>query len=300
MDIAITGSTGFLGTALTERLRAQGHHVVPVVRPQTKGGNPDAIEWDPPADQIDARALEGLDAVVHLAGVSIGSGRGTQKNLAAIRDSRTIPTALLARTLAGLSNPPRVLLSQSAVGYYGDRGEDLLDEEQPAGEDFLARVCADWEAATRPAEEAGIRVVRTRTGLVLDPAGGLLKKLLLPVRAGLGAWFGSGRQWQSWITLGDMTGAMSYLLTADARGPVNLAAPNPVRNREMTEQIARAVRRRALFGVPQGLLELGAGRELGQAMTGGQRVDVSKLRGTGFAFGHENLDEALDEILGKR
>lgn len=295
MDIAMTGSTGFLGTALGEHLQRQGHRVIPLVRPQTKGA--DGIAWDPPSGAIDAISLEGLDAVVHLAGVSIGSARGTQKNLRAIRDSRTIPTAVLARALAGLQRPPRVLLSQSAVGYYGDRGDDLLDEGQPAGEDFLARVCADWEAATQPASDAGIRVVRTRTGLVLDPAGGLLKKLLLPVRAGLGVWFGDGSQWQSWITLGDTVSAMTHLLAADVEGPVNLATPNPVSNREMTQAIARAAHRRALFGVPQPLLELGAGRELGQAMTGSQRVDVSKLRTTGFIFEHEHLPEALTAML---
>lgn len=298
MDIAITGATGFLGAALRARLAADGHRVLSVTRPRTKKPPADTITWDPPAGTIDAAGLEGIDAVVHLAGVSIGSKPGTKKALAEIRDSRTVPTALLSETLAHLQNPPRVLLSQSAIGYYGERGDDLLTEDEPAGSDFLAReVCEPWETSTQPAAKAGIRVAVMRTGLVLGAGGGLLQRLLLPAKMGIAPTFASGKQWQSWIALDDEVGAMTFLLDAPIVGPVNLVGPAPVTNREMTVAVAAAVGRKARLRVPQFALNLGLGKDLGAALTGSQRVVPKKLLDAGFRFRYERIEDALSAAI---
>src|SRR5215213_9008330 len=221
MDVLVTGAHGLIGSALIPRLRADGHRVVRLVRDDPEGS--DDVRWDPSAGTIDAGGLDGVDAVVHLAGAGIGDKKWTPARKQLILGSRTRGTDLLARTLAGLARPPKVLLSGSAVGYYGDQGDHVLVEESPAGADFPARVCVAWEAATAPAEAAGIRVVHLRTGIVLAAHGGALHRMLLPFKLGLGGRIGSGDQYMSWITLDDHVGAMRHLLTTESvRGAANL------------------------------------------------------------------------------
>jgi uncharacterized protein (TIGR01777 family) len=297
MQIAITGASGLIGTALTRSLEADGHVVRPVTR---SGSRPGAIAWDPSAGTIDAAALEGVDAVVHLAGEPIASGPWTAAQRARIHDSRSQGTALVARTLAGLDRRPSVLVSGSAVGYYGDRGDERLVEGSAPGTDFLAQVCVDWEAATAPAEEAGIRVVRIRTGIVLDRRGGALAKQLPLFRLGLGGKAGRGTQWLPWITLHDEVRAIRHALdTASLSGPVNLAAPGVVTNAEFTRALGKAVHRPTLLPVPRFVRHapFGIGDLLGSLLFTSARVVPDALAATGFRFDHERLDDALATVL---
>ena len=296
MNVLVTGSHGMIGTALIPRLRARGDRVLRLVRSEPEGS--DDVRWDPPAGTIDSGALEGVDAVVHLAGVGIGDKKWTDARKKEVLDSRTVPTALLARTLAALDTKPRVLVSASAIGYYGDRGDDVLTEAAAPGDDFGARVCREWEAATEPAEEAGIRVIRTRTGLVLTARGGFLKRLLLPFKLGIGGRLGSGRQWMSWITLDDDLDAILHLIDTDSlAGPVNLTAPNPVSNAEFTEQFGRAVHRPTVIPTPMPALKLVYGSELVDTLLGSQRVVPEKLEQSGFTFSQPELEGALRAVL---
>ena len=226
MQVVVTGSSGPIGNGLCSHLASSGHHVVRVVRRPVPPGEV-AFAWDPETGNIDARGLEGADAVVHLAGAGIGDSRWSEARKRVLVESRTRSTALLASALAGLDHPPRVLVSASAIGFYGDRGDELLTEESPPGDDFLASLCVRWEAEAAPAAEAGVRVVCARTGLVLSKEGGALPKLLPLFKLGLGGRFGSGAQWWSWITLDDEIRAIAWLLENDVRGPVNLTAPIP-------------------------------------------------------------------------
>ena len=238
VDVVVTGAHGLIGSALLPRLRADGHRVVRLVREEPEGS--DDVRWDPAAGTIDAAALEGVDAVVHLAGAGIGDKKWTPARKQLILESRTLGTDLLSRTLAGLTRPPRVLLSGSAVGYYGDQGAQVLVEESPAGADFPARVCVAWEAATAPAEEAGIRVVHVRTGIVLSAHGGALQRMLLPFKLGLGGRIASGDQYMSWIAIDDHVDALRHLLANDSvHGAANLTAPNPATNAEFTTRARR-------------------------------------------------------------
>lgn len=298
MDIAITGASGFIGTALARSLTAEGHRVVPVVR---REAGPDAIGWDPAAGTIDAGALEGLDAVVHLAGESIASGPWTAAQRRRITESRTAGTRLLAGALAGLQRPPAVLLSGSAIGYYGDRGDEVLPEGADHGSDFLADVCVAWEAATEPAEAAGIRVAHLRTGIVLDPAGGALAKQLPLFKLGLGGRAGRGDQWMSWITLADEVRAIRFALDHDVRGPVNLVAPAPVTNAEFTRALGAALHRPTFLTVPRLVrhLPLGIGDFLGSLLFVSQRVEPAALGSAGFTFEHATIDAALDAIVAR-
>ncbi len=249
MDVLVTGAHGLIGSALLPRLRADGHRVVRLVRGAPEGA--DDVRWDPAADTIDAAGLEGVDAVVHLAGAGIGDKKWTPARKQLILESRTQSTDLLARTLAGLTRPPQVLLSGSAVGYYGDQGEQVLVEESPPGDDFTAQVCVPWEAATAPAEAAGIRVVHLRTGIVLAAHGGALQRMLLPFKLGLGGRVGSGEQYMSWIALDDHVGALRHLLTTDSvRGAANLTAPNPATNAEFTRALGNALHRPTVLPTP--------------------------------------------------
>ncbi|MYH93613.1 MAG: TIGR01777 family protein, partial [Acidimicrobiaceae bacterium] len=234
MRIAVTGSTGLIGRALVERLTSDGHQTVRVVRSAGASDQRGAtVNWDPGADQIESEALEGLDAVVHLAGEPIAARRWSSAQKRRIADSRTRGTALLASALSRLDSPPGVLVSASAIGYYGDRGDERLDESSSGASDFLAQVCREWEAAADPARDAGIRVAHPRTGVVLSRSGGALAEMLPFFRLGIGGRIGSGRQWMSWITLHDEVEALLWLLTTDVEGPVNLTAPEPVTNREL-------------------------------------------------------------------
>lgn len=296
MDIAITGSSGLIGTALTSSLEADGHRVVPVVR---RAGAGDAIRWDPAAGTIDADGFAGLDAVVHLAGEGIASGPWTTAQRRRIAESRRAGTELLAGALAGLDRPPAVLLSGSAIGYYGDRGAEVLTEAAHPGDDFLAGVCIAWEGATAAAEAAGIRVAHLRTGIVLDRRGGALGKQLPIFKLGLGGKAGRGDQWMSWITLDDEVRAIRFALDADVRGPLNLTAPSPATNAEFTRALGRAVHRPTFLTIPRLVqrVPFGIGDLVGSLLFSSARVEPRALLDAGFAFEHAQLDDALEAVL---
>ncbi len=299
MDIAITGSTGLIGTALARSLRADGHRVIPVVRSASTPGT-EAVRWDPSAGTIDAAGLEGLDGVVHLAGEGIASGRWTDAQRQRIRSSREQGTQLLATTLAGLERPPAVLVSGSAIGYYGDRGDEVLTEASAPGSDFLADVCLAWEGATAPASDAGIRTVHLRTGIVLDPDGGALGKQLLPFKLGLGAKAGSGRQWMSWITLHDEVRAIRFALEGEVSGALNLTAPNPVTNAAFTDAVGDALHRPTFLTIPRFATRApaGIGGLVESLLFSSARVEPAALVAAGFTFDHPDLPGALQAVLG--
>ncbi|MET0804696.1 MAG: TIGR01777 family oxidoreductase, partial [Acidimicrobiales bacterium] len=237
MDVAVTGSSGLIGTALVRSLEGDGHRVRRLVRRPPEG--PDEVRWDPDAGEVDAAGLEGAGGVVHLAGPGIGERRWTDDRKRELREARVEGTGVLARALAGLDRPPAVLVSGSAIGIYGDRGDEVLTEKSDLGDDFLAHLCRDWEAAAQPAADAGIRVATIRSGIVLAPEGGALAKLLPLFKLGAGGRMGSGRQWWSWITIDDEIAAIRHLLEHDVAGPVDLTAPEPVTNQELTKALGR-------------------------------------------------------------
>jgi uncharacterized protein (TIGR01777 family) len=290
--VAITGASGMIGHALLARLRLDGKRVRRLVRSATPA-SPDDIVWDPMRGTLDPRDLEGVEAVVHLAGEPIAQ-RWTGARREAIRESRVRGTELLARTIVALDRKPGVFLSGSAVGYYGDRGDEAVDEERAPGTDFLAGVAREWEAATGAAKDAGVRVVLLRTGIVLSPRGGALERLLPPFRLAVGGPIGTGRQWMSWIALEDHLRAMEHALaTVGLHGPVNLVAPNPVTNAEFATTLGRVLGRPALVTVPSFALELLYGEMARATILAGQRVLPRKLLRSGFHFAHPTLEEAL-------
>jgi uncharacterized protein len=297
VDVAVTGSHGFIGSALLAALTREGHRPMRIVRGQASGD--DELSWDPVAGTIDAGGLEGIGGVVHLAGAGIGDKRWTDARKRLILESRTKGTSLLARTLAGLARPPSVLVSASAIGYYGDRGDEPIDEQSTPGNDFVARVCVQWEGATAPAADAGIRVARVRSGVVLGREGGVLPRLLLPFRLGLGGRIASGRQYMSWISIDDEVGAILHALTQDGvAGPVNLTGPAPVTNDEFTKTLGRVVRRPTVIPTPLLPLRARYGRELLQhLLVEGQRVLPKRLEATGYAFEHPTLEDALRAVV---
>jgi uncharacterized protein (TIGR01777 family) len=296
MNILVSGSHGLIGSALVALLASRGHRVVRLVRPPAPPSRQD-IPWDPAAGAIDGRALEGMDAVIHLAGESIAAGRWTQARKIRIRDSRVGSTRLLADTLARLTRKPQVLLCASAVGFYGNRGDEILVEESASGAGFLADLCQAWEAAAEPARQAGIRVAYLRTGVVLSPLGGALAKMLPIFRIGLGGRLGRGRQFMSWITLDDEVEAISHVLTHTAlRGPVNLVSPQPVTNREFTSTLGRVLRRPTPFVVPGGILRAALGEVAGEVL-GSVRAHPAKLLDTGFGFRYPELEGGLRHLL---
>ena len=297
--IAVTGATGLIGGALTESLRADGHTVHRVTRSQAAAEQGDVL-WDPDAGTIDAATLEGVDAVVHLAGEPIGDQRWSAEVKRRIRDSRERGTRLLASTLAELDAPPSALVSGSAVGYYGDRGDEVLTEDAEPGDDFMARMCVAWEQATEPAEEAGIRVVHARSGVVLAQGGPLIDKIELPFRLGVGGRVGSGRQYVPWIALADHVRALRYLLDHQSlAGPVNLTAPDPATNAELTKAIGDVLRRPTVLPIPVAAIRALYG-EMGESLaTVSQRVIPRRLQEAGFSFEH-TLTSALRVALRKR
>ncbi len=296
MDIAITGSTGLIGEALRTSLLADGHRVVRVVRRPPRG--PDEIRWEPDAGQLDAAALSGLDAVVHLAGEGIAERRWTDAQKARIESSRTVGTDLLARRVAEADDGPSVLVSGSAIGFYGDRGDEVLTEGSAAGTGFLADVCQRWEAAADPARDAGVRVAHVRTGIVLDAHGGVLAKQLPLFKLGLGGRIGSGRQYMSWIALDDEVAAIRFLLDHDMAGPVNLTAPTPVTNREFAEALGAALHRPTVVPVPGfGPKVLFGGELVDELLLAGQRVLPERLTDAGFEFSQPELLPALRALL---
>jgi uncharacterized protein (TIGR01777 family) len=300
MRIAVTGATGMIGSEITRSLRSDGHEVRPVSR--RASSEPGAIRWDPAAGEIDAAGFEGVDAVVHMAGAGIGDKRWSEATKREVRDSRMQGTDLLVRTLLALDRPPSVLLSGSAMGYYGDGGDRDLTEETGPGDDWFARLAVDWEAAAQPAVDAGIRTAFLRTSIVLSASGGALKRMLPLFRLGLGGRLGSGRQWWSWISMADEVGAIRFLLERDdLSGPVNLAAPEPVTNAEMTRAIARALHRPAVLPVPAFGPRLLLGRELADGLVfTSQRVRPTVLERAGYTFRHPDLDGALAAALEDR
>lgn len=296
MDVVVSGSSGLIGTALIEALRSAGHRAIRLVRDAS--GSDDTVRWDPARGAIDAAGLEGVDAVVHLAGEGIATRRWSDEQKRRIRDSRVDGTTLLARTLASLQRPPRVLVSASGINYYGDRGDTVLTEEEPPADTFLARVVVEWEEATRPASDAGIRVACARSGMVLSPKGGALAKMLPLFRFGLGGRFGSGRQYWSWISLPDEVRAFVFLLENDVSGPVNLTAPRPVTNAQFTKALASVLRRPAILPVPSFGPKLVVGAELAQELLfTSSRIVPRKLLDAGFTFEHDELADALRAVL---
>jgi uncharacterized protein (TIGR01777 family) len=294
--VAITGASGLLGSALASRLRQQGITVHRVKRGATAAA-PD-IPWSSGTGIRDLSALEGVDAIVNLAGEPIAQ-RWNAKRKAAIRESRVTTTSLLAGAIAKLRHPPRVFLSGSAVGYYGDRADEELDEDSRPGSDFLADVAVAWESAAEGARQGGTRVALLRTGIVLSAAGGALQKMLMPFKFGLGGRVGSGKQWMSWIDLDDWVRAAEFLLSANAiSGPVNLVSPSPVPNAEFTTTLARVLGRPTLGVVPELAVDLLFG-EMGRAtLLASQRVRPRRLVGAGFEFAHPTLEQALRATLG--
>jgi uncharacterized protein (TIGR01777 family) len=291
VKVAVTGASGFLGRPLVQRLRHGGHDVVRLVRRAASAD--DERRWDPSTRTLDPAVLEDVDAVVHLAGAGVADRRWTDARKEILRNSRVDGTAAVAHAVAA-SDRTRVLLSGSAVGYYGDTGDRLTDETGPNGEGFLARTCAQWEAATAPAEAAGRRVVHLRTGIVLGPGGGALGPQLPVFRAFLGAPLGSGRQWVPWISLQDHLEAVVHCLGTDVSGPVNLVAPQPIRNREFTKALGRAVHRPTLpVAVPGPVLRALLGEFAKQGVLIGQRLQPAVLQCTGFHWVHPQVDGAL-------
>lgn len=298
LRIAITGASGLVGRALTAFLETGGHTVLRVVRRAPRAGE---IAWDG-RKRIDAAALEGTDAVVHLAGENVGDGRWTRARRRRIRESRLAGTALIAGTLAALHRPPRVLVAAAAIGIYGDRGDALLDDSSPPGPPgrFLGDLCREWEAASEPARQAGIRVSLPRFGAVLSPAGGALAKMLPVFHAGLGGPLGGGRQWMAWLSVDDAVGVVHHTLFTEAlAGPFNATAPAPVTNAEFTQTLGRVLRRPARFPVPAAALRLVFGAMADETILASARVVPGRLAASGYAFRHSTLEEALRFELGR-
>ena len=298
MKVLVTGSSGLIGTELVAHLTNHGHQVTRLVRRPAQAGE---AQWDPTAGTIEADKLEAHDAAVHLAGVGIGDHRWSDDHKRAVMDSRVQGTGLLARTLAGLSTPPSVLASASAVGFYGYESELPVTEASPRGAGFLADVVTAWEEAAAPAAAAGIRVVNIRSGVVLTAKGGALKKQLLPFKLALGGRLGTGKQWLSWISLDDEVAAVLHILTTDSlQGPVNVTSPEPVTNTEFTATLARVLKRPAAIPVPTPALHALFGQEMTKEMLlGGQRVLPAALQTSGYEFAHPSLEGALRHTLGR-
>jgi len=298
LRIAITGASGLVGRALGAYLGGGGHTVWRVVRRAPQPDEPE-IGWNPAAGSIERSKLEGIDAVIHLAGENIAAGRWTMQRKQAIRDSRVRSTELLARTLADLDARPRVLVSASAVGYYGHRGDEPVDESSPAGDGFLADVCRQWEAASEPAREAGIRVVNLRLGMVLAASGGALPRMLTPFKWCVGGPVGTGRQQVSWIAAEDLVGCVEHALFNDTlAGPVNATSPQPVSNREFVRTLGQVLRRPAVARVPAAVVRLLFGQMGTELLLSGVRVMPGRLQSSGFAFLYPDLVSALRRELG--
>ena len=297
MKILVAGSSGLIGTALCSRLEREGHEVVRLVRRAPAQGE---LRWDPEAGELEQEALEGIDGVVHLGGRSIVAERWTASVKAQLRQSRVQTTQLLAARLARLAAPPRVLVCASAVGIYGHRRDEELDEESDTGGGFLAELGRAWEGASAVASEAGIRVVQARLGIVLSRRGGALAKMLLPFRLGIGGKIGDGRQYVSWISLEDAVAALIYAVENDAlRGPVNLTAPQPVTNAELTRTLGRVLRRPTLLPLPAFAAKLVLGELAEEGLLASQRVRPKRLLEAGFEFAYPELEGALRRALAR-
>ena len=301
MIVAVSGSSGLVGSALVSSLAALGHAVRRLVRPKTgRAPGRGDIPWDPEHGRLNADALAGCDAVVHLAGENIAARRWSDAQKKRLRDSRVAATALLASSLKGLPRPPRVLVQASAVGYYGDRGDEVLTETSPPGRGFLPDLCRDWESASAPARDVGLRIVHVRFGIILSARGGALKKMLLPFRLGIGGVVGSGRQYWPWLALDDAVGVLERALSdGSLDGPVNAVAPRPATNREFTATLARVLHRPAVIPLPAFALRLALG-EMGSLLLESARVAPERLRQAGYRHQHPELEAALRHAVAGR
>lgn len=298
MNYLISGASGLIGTALCQRLHQQGHEVLRLVRRPAKSA--DEVTWDPAARRLDPRVFEGIDGVVHLAGENVASGRWTASRKAEIESSRRTGTELIAGAMAMADTQPAVLVSASAVGLYGDRGEEWLDESSMPGTGFLAGVCETWEASARAARDAGIRVVHPRIGLVLAANGGALQRMLMPFRLGVGGPIGKGDNWLSWISLHDQVRVLEYALThGKLDGPVNSVAPNAVRFTEFASTLGRVLRRPAFLHTPAFAMRLAMGELVDELMLASMRVRPKALESVGFIFEHPDLESALRSALNR-
>lgn len=297
MKILVTGSTGLVGSALLPSL-SRGHDCVRLVRSQPSG--PAEIRWDPADGAIDPDSLNAFDGIVHLAGENIAKGRWTAEKKGRIRRSRVEGTRLLAEAVAKAASPPRVMVCASAVGYYGDRGDELLTEESPPGKGFLGDVCQEWEKAAKPAEARDVRVVKLRIGVVLSPKGGALARMLPPFRMGVGGKIGSGDQYMSWVHIDDLVGILTHALEADTlRGPVNATSPNPVTNGEFTKALGNALSRPTFLPLPAFAAQLAFGEMARELLLASQRVVPAKLLGHGFVFRFPEIKGALRDVLSR-
>ncbi|MCZ6759310.1 MAG: TIGR01777 family oxidoreductase [Gemmatimonadetes bacterium] len=297
MKIAVTGSTGLVGSALVAHLESSGHVVKRIVR-RRDSADSDSVYWDPEAGMIEVDKLAGLDAAVHLAGENIAKRRWSKRQKARILKSRVNGTRLLSATVAGLDPKPEVMVCASAMGYYGDRCDEILTEDSGSGELFLSRVVRDWEAATTPAADAGIRVVNLRLGLVVSGAGGAIRQMMLPFKLGLGGRVGSGRQWVSWIAMADLVRLIQHCLTdRSLRGAVNAASPNPVTNRDLAQTLAKVLHRPAIMPLPSFVVRAALGQMGEELLLSSARLSPVKLVASGFEFHSPDLESALRREL---
>lgn len=301
MKIMLAGCSGLIGTELGAFLTQTGHGVHKLVRDRASA-RAGGVFWKPSEGRLEAGDLEGVDAVVCLSGESIAARRWTAERKRLLRESRIQPVALLSSTMAAMENPPETFICASAVGYYGAHcGSEILTEESPQGEDFLGSLCADWEAAARPAVEKGIRVVHLRFGLVLSRRGGVLGKMLMPFRLGLGGAIGDGRQYMSWLSVDDAVSILDFALQTDqVEGPVNAMSPNPVTNGEFTRTLARVLRRPALVPIPKSLVGFALGEMGEMLLLGSQLAMPRRLEAAGYEFRHGELESALRHVLGRK
>ena len=298
-SVLVSGASGLVGERLLPLLEARGYNAARLVREYSAVSQEDVF-WDPAAGELDSDALEGVEAVVHLAGENNAAGRWNAARKERIRERRVSGTKLLCSKLAEMPHPPKVLVCASAIGYYGDRGDESLPEDAPAGEGFLPDVCREWEAASSVAEHAGIRVVRLRIGVVLSPKGGALKKMVLPFKIGAGGKVGTGRQYMSWISIDDLTRVILHCIESDAlSGAVNAVTPAPVTNQEFTKTLGRVLVRPTLFPLPPFAARLALGEMADALLLASAKVEPAVLKASGFEFEHSDLEEALRHLLGK-
>jgi uncharacterized protein (TIGR01777 family) len=299
MRILVTGSTGLVGSALIPQLKSKGHEIVRLVRSAPKDKETQ-IFWDPERGTLNADEVEGIDAAVHLAGENLAEGRWTEEKKRRIRESRVKGTRLISETLAKLKRQPQVLVSASAVGFYGNRGDELLTEQSSSGSDFVSEVCREWELATQPAAQAGVRVVNLRFGVILSGEAGALKKMLLPFKMGVGGKLGDGRQYMSWLALDDAVGIIEFALENEKlRGPINAVAPDVVTNQEFTKALGSALSRPTIFPVPAFAARLVFGEMADETLLSSQRVDPARLKEEGYVFKYPEIKTALKHQLGK-
>jgi uncharacterized protein len=292
--VLVSGASGPIGEALLPSLKASGYTITRLVRNQASAEG--QVFWNP-AQPLSPQSVSGFDAVIHLAGETI-VGRWTKAKKARIRDSRVLGTRHLAEALAKAPKPPRILISASAIGYYGDRGEEILHEDSSSGIGFLPEVCREWEAASQPAADAGIRTAKMRFGVALSPTGGALQKMLPPFRMGLGGKIGNGRQWWSWIDVKDLVGAIHHVLKSDLlHGAVNVVAPKPARNEEFSKILATVLSRPSIFPMPAFAARLALGQMADELLLASQHVEPAKLIATGYSFQSPDLKPALEAIL---